>query len=204
MTKTDSTMVNSFVPGAVILPPSDEKLIARRLSALGPAYRLFYQKPVHLVRGEDVWVYGADGTKYLDAYNNVVSVGHCHSHVVGAIAAQAARLCTHTRYVTEPLVDYAERLLATMPSAIAHVMFTCSGSEANDLALRIASDFTKAEGVIVTDNAYHGTTHLISALSPSLGPGVALSGNARAIPAPIHGDGARFAADVTWAIRDLA
>jgi 4-aminobutyrate aminotransferase-like enzyme len=200
----DATMLNGFVSGAADLPPGETQLINRRQSALGPAYRLFYQTPVHLVRGEDVWVYGADGTRYLDAYNNVASVGHCHPHVVNAIAAQSSQLCTNTRYLTEPVIDYAERLLGTMPPEIAHVMFTCSGSEANDLALRIASDFTNSDGVIVTENAYHGTTHLISALSPALGRGVELRRSARTIPAPIHGDGERFAADVAWAIDDLA
>ena len=197
-------MINSFVPSAVDLPPGEAQLVHRRLAALGPAYRLFYQTPVHLVRGDDVWVYGADGTRYLDAYNNVASIGHCHPHVVEAIAAQSSRLCTNTRYLTEPVIDFGERLLATMPPEVAHVMFTCSGSEANDLALRIASDFTNRDGVIVTENAYHGTTHLVAALSPALGKGVALSRNARTVPAPIHGDGQRFAADVAWAIDDLA
>ena len=203
MTTADRSMVNAFVPGAVELPAAEQALIERRRAALGPAYRLFYEHPVHLVRGEDVWLYGADGTRYLDVYNNVVSVGHCHPHVVGAIAAQAATLCTHTRYLAAPVVDYAERLLATMPAALGHVMFTCTGSEANDLALRIASDFTGADGVIVSDNAYHGTTHLIAGLSPSLGGGNALNPRARLVPPPLHGDGTRFAADVARAIDDL-
>ncbi len=202
MTTADRSMVNAFVPGAVDLPAADQALIERRRAALGPAYRLFYRRPVHLVRGDDVWLYGADGSRYLDVYNNVVSVGHCHPHVVGAIAAQAATLCTHTRYLTDAIVDYAERLLATMPAEVGHVMFTCSGSEANDLALRIAADFTGAEGVIVTDNAYHGTTQLIAGLSPSLG--VPPSARARVVPAPLHGDGARFAADVARAMKALA
>ena len=204
MTQSDGTMVNSFVPGEVELPPDDQSLVNRRLAALGPAYRLFYQKPVRLVRGEDVWLYGPDGEKYLDVYNNVVSVGHGHPHVVEAIARQASTLCTHTRYLTTPLIDYAERLLGTLPPAISNVMFTCSGSEANDLALRIASDFTQGEGIIITENAYHGTTQLMAALSPSLGAGVAQSRAARLIPAPLHGDGARFAVDVAGAIADLA
>ncbi len=203
MTPADRSMLNAFIPGAVELPAAEQALIDRRRAVLGPAYRLFYQRPLHLVRGEDVWLYDADGSRYLDAYNNVVSVGHCHPHVVGAIAAQAATLCTHTRYLADAVVDYAERLLATMPDALGHVMFTCSGSEANDLALRIASDFTDADGVIVTENAYHGTTQLIAGLSPSLGAGVALSPRARVVPAPLHGDGTRFAADVARAIEDL-
>lgn len=204
MTARDRTMVNAYVPGASTLPAASAALIERRRAALGPAYRLFYQEPLHVVRGEDVWLTDADGVRYLDAYNNVVSVGHGHPHVVGAIAAQAASLCTHTRYLNGPVVDYAERLLATMPTALSHLMYTCTGSEANDLALRIAFDATGAEGVIVTDNAYHGTTHLVASLSPSLGAGVPRGPGVRTVPAPIHGDAARFAADVEGAIADLA
>jgi 4-aminobutyrate aminotransferase-like enzyme len=203
MTSADRSMVNAFVPGVVDLPAGDQALIDRRRAALGPAYRLFYQRPLRVVRGEDVWLYGADGTRYLDAYNNVASVGHCHPHVVGAIAAQSATLCTHTRYLSDAVVDYAERLLATLPAALGNVMFTCSGSEANDLALRIAADCSGAEGVIITENAYHGTTQLTAGLSPSLGAGVAPNPRARVVPAPLHGDGARFAADVARAIEDL-
>jgi 4-aminobutyrate aminotransferase-like enzyme len=203
MTKTDIMMLNGFVPGVVALPPEDQALLDRRLESLGPAYRLFYEKPLHVTRAEDVWLYAADGTKYLDAYNNVASVGHCHPHVVAAIAKQAAELCTHTRYLTPHVVDYAERLLATMPAALKHMMFTCSGSEANDLALRIAQNFTGGQGVIITENAYHGTTHLIAALSPSLGVNVPAHPTTRKIPAPLKGDAQAFAADVQNAIDDM-
>ena len=87
-------------------------LIARRNKLLGAAYSLFYADPVHLVRGEGVWLYDADGRKYLDMYNNVPHVGHCHPHVVKAICEQAAQLNTHTRYLHENVLDYAERLTA--------------------------------------------------------------------------------------------
>lgn len=204
MSLTDATMVNSFVPGTSTLPPEDEALLQRRTASMGPAYRLFYEQPLHVVRGEDVWLYGADGTKYLDAYNNVASVGHSHPHVVEAIARQAAELCTHTRYLTSHVVDYSERLIATMPAALKHAMFTCSGSEANDLALRIAHNFTSAEGVIVSENAYHGTTQHLISLSPSLGSGISPSRTTRKIAAPLNGDGKKFAADVQCAIDDLA
>lgn len=92
------------------------------------------------------------GKRYLDAYNNVVSVGHCHPHVVEAIAAQSRVLNTHTRYVTEPILDYAARILATVPGTLGNIMFTCTGSEANDLALRVARHCTGARGVIVTSS----------------------------------------------------
>ncbi len=95
--------------------PEEESLLERRARLLGPAYRLFYEAPLHPVRGEGVWLDDADGKRYLDAYNNVASVGHCHPHVVDAIARQAGVLNTHTRYLHEGVLDYAERLLATMP-----------------------------------------------------------------------------------------
>ena len=118
---------------------STRDVIARRNRLLGPAYRLFYEQPVHFVRGEGVWLYDADGRRYLDAYNNVASVGHCHPHVVRGDRAAGRRRSTPTRAIcTRPSLDYAERLLATFPPELGHVMFTCTGSEANDLALRVA------------------------------------------------------------------
>src|SRR5438093_1339189 len=95
--------------------------LARRSRLLGPAYRLFYDQPVQFVRGEGVWLHDAAGHRYLDAYNNVASVGHCHPHVVQAIARQAGVLNTHTRYLHETVLDFAEKLLPTLPSEIGHV-----------------------------------------------------------------------------------
>ena len=148
---------------------SANDLIARRKRLLGPAYRLFYEQPVQFVRGEGVWLYDPDGNAYLDAYNNVASVGHSHPHVVQAIARQAAVLNTHTRYLHETVLDYAEKLLATFPAEISQIMFTCTGSEANDLALRVARTCTGGTGFIVTETAYHGVTSALAELSPSLG-----------------------------------
>ncbi|MBW8724633.1 MAG: aspartate aminotransferase family protein [Inquilinus limosus] len=183
-------------------------LRARRDRLLGPAYRLFYDEPLHVVRGEGVWLTGADGERYLDAYNNVASVGHCHPHVVGALARQAAVLNTHTRYLSEGVLDYAERLLATFPPEIGHVMFTCTGSEANDLALRVARTVTGGTGVIVTDWAYHGVTVALAEMSPSLGSAVRIGDHVRLVAPPdaYRGDGdvgAAFAARVTAAIEDM-
>src|SRR5262245_22446933 len=139
------TMVNAFEPAAgERLDARSRALIERRARVLGPAYRLFYERPVEIVRAEGVTLWGPSGETYLDAYNNVPSVGHCHPHVVEAIARQAATLNTNTRYLGEPIVDYAERLLATHVPELGHVMFTCTGSEATDLALRIARRATGA------------------------------------------------------------
>ncbi len=167
-------------------------LAARRARALGPAYRLFYRRPVQVVRGEGVFLYDAEGREYLDCYNNVASVGHCHPRVVAAIAGQAAVLNTHTRYLSEGVVDYAERLLGLLPWAEGHVMFACTGSEANDLALRVARAATGAEGVIVTACAYHGTTESTAECSPSLGEGI-LGRRVRAVPVEDMAAGVRAA-----------
>ena len=179
----DQAMINAYAAGgSADLSPEDEALIARREHALGPAYRLFYQTPVHFVRGEGVWLFDPDGEAYLDVYNNVASVGHCHPHVVAALARQAAILNTHTRYLNEIVVAYAERLLAKFPSELSNIMFTCTGSEANDLAIRIVKAFTGGTGFIVTEDAYHGVTEAVAALSPSLGHLVNLGAHVRTVP----------------------
>ena len=105
-----------------------------------------------------VWVEDADGRRYLDAYNNVPHVGHCHPHVVDAIARQAAELNLHTRYLHESVVDYAERLTAMFAEPLNTAMFTCSGTEANELALRMARFGTGNTGIIVSDFSYHGNS----------------------------------------------
>ncbi|MBR1250805.1 aminotransferase class III-fold pyridoxal phosphate-dependent enzyme [Bradyrhizobium sp. AUGA SZCCT0169] len=185
---------------------STNDLIARRKRLLGPAYRLFYEQPVQFVRGEGVWLYDPAGNAYLDAYNNVASVGHSHPHVVQAIARQAAVLNTHTRYLHETLLDYAEKLLATFPAGIGQIMFTCTGSEANDLALRVARTCTGGTGFIVTETAYHGVTSALAELSPSLGLPLAKDSHARLVPAPRSaGDdtGEIFARHVRGALDDM-
>jgi 4-aminobutyrate aminotransferase-like enzyme len=184
-------------------------LVRRRAAALGPAYRLFYREPLEFVRGERAHLFDRDGTDYLDAYNNVPSVGHAHPRVVAAIAEQAARLNTHTRYLSEATIEYAEQLLATYPASggLGHVMFTCTGSEANDLALRVAKAATGGDGVIVTWNAYHGVTTEVAGISPSL---VGLDGMprwARAARAPGRvpgGPAANIAEAVEATIGELA
>ncbi|MGI9199645.1 MAG: aminotransferase class III-fold pyridoxal phosphate-dependent enzyme [Woeseiaceae bacterium] len=141
-------------------------LFQKRKSLLGPAYRLFYDRPLHIVRGEGVWLFDADGRKYLDMYNNVPHVGHCHPRVVDAICSQARTLNTHTRYLHENVVNYAERLTGKFPDELDTAMFCCTGSEANELALRVARAATGGEGIIVTGNAYHGNTKASYEISP--------------------------------------
>jgi 4-aminobutyrate aminotransferase-like enzyme len=123
---------------------------------------------LHLVRGDGVWVYTADGERLLDVYNNVPHVGHAHPVVVTAIAAQAARIAGNTRYLDEQIVSYAERLTATLPPQLASCLFVNSGSEANDIAWRMAKSHTGQGGALVMTHAYHGITEAVTALSPAI------------------------------------
>ncbi|WP_043445880.1 aspartate aminotransferase family protein [Halotalea alkalilenta] len=192
------------------LDADDRALLERRRKVLGGAYRLFYDQPLHPQRGEGVWLYDRHDRAYLDAYNNVACLGHCHPQVVAAISRQAARLNTHTRYLDETILDCAERLLATLPPPLAQVIFTCTGSEANDLAYRIACQYTGARGLIVTRMAYHGVTQALAQASPSLGAQVPLGRHVRTVELPGAGDrdglspAQRFAAQVQRAVDELA
>jgi 4-aminobutyrate aminotransferase-like enzyme len=143
-------------------------LLARRRATLGRHSPTFYDEPLQVVSGQGVWLRGADGVDYLDAYNNVPHVGHCNPTVVRAIAEQAAQLNVHTRYLHETVVQYAEALLATFAAPLDKVMFTNSGSESNELALRIACQHTGNTGVLVTDFSYHGNTAALAELTTGL------------------------------------
>jgi 4-aminobutyrate aminotransferase-like enzyme len=159
-------------------------LLARRQRLLGADAPLFYDRPVHLVRGEGVWVYDADGRRYLDVYNNVPHVGHCHPHVVGAIARQAATLNIHTRYLDATILDYVERLTATFDPSLSMAILTCTGSEANEVALRMARQCTGGTGIICSDSTYHGNTAAVWELATSFTGGASRSRHVRAVPFP--------------------
>ena len=160
-----------------------QTLQTRRKAALGPAYVHFYETPVHIVKGEGVWLWDAAGRKYLDCYNNVASVGHCHPHVVDALCRQARRLNTHTRYLHDSIVEYAEMLANILPGDISVSNIVCTGSEANDLACQIAAKVTGKRGFIVIRSAYHGGTMFLSALSPE-DPAQAVPDHVARIDAP--------------------
>jgi 4-aminobutyrate aminotransferase-like enzyme len=177
-------MPNRYRPGEADLPRREAELIARRDAVLGASYRLQYRRPVYFVRGEGMWLYDPDGRAYLDFYNNVPSLGHCHPEVNAAMAEQAGRISANTRYLEPRLVDYAERLVDTFPDEIDRVVFTCTGSESNDLALRIARLASGNEGVIVSSFAYHGTSASVAAVSPNLGDAVKLSPFVRMVSLP--------------------
>ena len=180
-----------------------DDLIADRQRLLGPNVSTFYEDPVHIVKGEGVWLWDAEGRKYLDCYNNVPHVGHCNPRVVEAICKQASTLNTHTRYLHDGILDYVERLTGTMAAPLNSAIMTCTGSEANDIALRMAEAVTGKQGIIATDATYHGNTSLVSQLSKSNVPtvGFGLGQFFRFVAAPDSyrapdADGSAFAADV--------
>jgi 4-aminobutyrate aminotransferase-like enzyme/Ser/Thr protein kinase RdoA (MazF antagonist) len=143
--------------------------VSRRHRLLGAGAELFYDKPLHLVRGEGVWLYDGHGRAYLDAYNNVPHVGHCHPAVVRAIQKQTAILATHTRYLHENILEYAEALTSRCPPHLDACLFVNSGSEANDVAWRMAQFVTGHKGALVMAHAYHGITDAVAALTPAAG-----------------------------------
>ncbi|MEM9603066.1 MAG: aminotransferase class III-fold pyridoxal phosphate-dependent enzyme [Pseudomonadota bacterium] len=159
-------------------------LLADRARLLGPRVSTFYDNPVHLVRGEGVWVWDADGRRYLDCYNNVPHVGHCHPAVVEAIARQAATLNTHTRYLHDGILRYVEKLTATFDARLGTAILTCTGSEANDIALRMAESVNGKRGVIATDHTYHGNTTAVAQLSMTNRPETGVGDHVAHVPAP--------------------
>lgn len=167
-----------------LLDSSTKDLIERREKYMGGAYRLFYRKPVNLVRGEGAYLWDAEGNKYLDMYNNVAGIGHCHPAVINAVHEQMKMLNTHTRYLHERIIRYSEDILAMLPDEIDKIMFMCTGSEANDLALRVAQEYTGGTGIIVSQEAYHGTSALTSGCSPALGSEQPILPNVRLIATP--------------------
>jgi 4-aminobutyrate aminotransferase-like enzyme len=144
----------------------DENLLARRRAHLGPSLSISYREPLHIIRGWRQHLYDAAGRAYLDCVNNVAHVGHSHPRVVRAAAEQMARLNTNTRYLDAHLVEYIERLATTLPPPLSVVYLVCSGSEANELALRLARAHTGSNSTIVVDTAYHGNTNALIEISP--------------------------------------
>lgn len=185
-------------------------LIADRARLMGPNVATFYDDPIHVVKGDGVWLWDAEGRKYLDCYNNVPHVGHCNPRVVDAICRQASTLNTHTRYLHDGILDYIDRLTATMAPSLDTAILTCTGSEANDIALRMAEAMTGKRGIIATDATYHGNTSLVSQLSKSNVPsvGFGLGQYFRFVDAPDSyrtpdPDGSLFAASVAAQIAAL-
>lgn len=192
------------------LTTREREIVSRRESLLGPSYKLMYEHPVEFVRGEGVFLYDAEDNAYLDCYNNVPSVGHCNPAVVDAVTRQVATLNTHTRYMSENILNYSEQLLNTFEPELGHIMYTCTGSEAVDLSLRIAKFYTGGTGIIVTDYAYHGITTTVAAISTTMGKYVPVDQHVRTVRAPDAyraGEGMdvaqRLADDIEAAIKDM-
>ncbi|MBS1861808.1 MAG: aminotransferase class III-fold pyridoxal phosphate-dependent enzyme [Actinobacteria bacterium] len=185
------------------------ELAAKRRRLLGPALSdLFYDEPVHVVRGEGAWLVDADGHRLLDGYNNVAVVGHCHPRVVEAVVDQTRRVNTHTRYLYEPLFELAESLTGGLGPrhGLDTAMILNSGSEANDLMWRLATTFTGARGAIVSVDAYHGMTTAVADLSPQQWPAGYRAGHVETFPV-VAGEGSSspsVAAGVRAAIERLA
>ncbi|WP_405236195.1 aminotransferase class III-fold pyridoxal phosphate-dependent enzyme [Lentisalinibacter orientalis] len=183
----------------------------RRRALLGPGLSLTYDEPLHIVRGDGVWLYDASGRAYLDAYNNVACVGHCHPAVTEAIAHQSRTLNTNTRYLHEHILHYAERLGARLPGELSVCFFVCTGSEANDLAWQMTRAVSGGDGAIVSRNAYHGNTTAVAAFSPEELPDRRAPDWVATVPAPDVYNGpfrgedasARYAATLDEAIAEL-
>ncbi|MCY4543006.1 MAG: aminotransferase class III-fold pyridoxal phosphate-dependent enzyme [Rhodobacteraceae bacterium] len=178
-------------------------LVARRRLLLGPNVPTFYQSPIHIVRGKGVWLWDNDGRRYLDCYNNVPHVGHCHPRVVEAISMQCATLNTHTRYLHSGILEYLESVLPTFDDQLGCGLLTCSGSEANDVALRMAQSFTGHSGFIATDSTYHGNTALVSQLDRRGGPVGGLEAHVVRVPCPV-GESTRYKKTVSRESRSFA
>ncbi|MEL6265035.1 MAG: aspartate aminotransferase family protein [Pseudomonadota bacterium] len=174
--------MNAFDAAADGTP--EDALLARRLDNVGAVSVLFYRRPIEMVRGEGCWMEAADGTRYLDFYNNVPSVGHGHPGVVEAIRAQVGELNINSRYLHRTTEAYLERLKASLGPGPWHVALGCTGSEANDLALRVAMRWTGATGMVVSETAYHGNTAAVIEVSPASLKKGRLPGHVKAVPAP--------------------
>jgi 4-aminobutyrate aminotransferase-like enzyme len=196
-------------------PTTDvDSLITRRKATMGSKLYVFYDPPLHMVKGDGVWLTDATGRRFLDCYNNVPHVGHCHPHVVEALTRQIRTLNTNTRYLGEQVLDYSERLGATLPGKLKVCAFVNSGSEANDIAWRMAKTYTGNTGGLTMDFAYHGITDAVDAFSPSGNHRNSLPPHMRALTPPdgYRGEhrygapdwGRKYAADADRAIASLA
>ncbi len=165
------------------MDPAITALQARRDGALGAGAPLFYAEPLHIVRGAGVQLFDAAGRAYVDMYNNVPCVGHAHPRIARAMARQQGELNVHSRYLHEGVVAFAERLAALHGPQIESVIFSCSGTEANEIALRMARFATGRRGIVCTDATYHGNSEMVGALT-RVGTGETAAPDIRAIPFP--------------------
>ncbi len=146
-----------------------QDLFERRQQVFGRGAHLFYEKPLTIIRGEGVHLFDETGQRFVDMYNNVPCIGHCHPHLVDAIHAQVSTLNVHNRYLHEEILSYAERLVATHHDGIESVVMSCTGTEANEVAMLMARTITEGEGFICTDAAYHGNSAAVRQLTRARG-----------------------------------
>jgi 4-aminobutyrate aminotransferase-like enzyme len=162
---------------------ASESLQQRRDHALGSGAELFYDTPLEIVRGEGVYLYDSRGRRYVDMYNNVTCVGHANPAVVRAMAEQQATVNVHSRYLHEGIVSFAERLVDLNHDGIESVVFSCSGTEAIEVAIQIARVATGNRGLVCTDATYHGNTELVASLT-NVGCAANQTGEIRSFPFP--------------------
>ena len=159
--------------------------LSRRARLLGPHAYLFYERPLHIVRSEGVWLYDDQGDRYLDAYNNVAHVGHCHPHVTNAIAGQARRLNTSSRYMHGYILELAEQITRRMPEPLSVCMFVSSGSEANELAWQMSKVASRNSGALITRCSYHGSASATTQFSTETIPIDKLPSHVQTLYAPV-------------------
>jgi len=195
--------------GDEVFPDRTKELLAKRAAMIGDVW-YFYEKPLNFTRSQGPWLYTADGTAYLDAYNNVQQMGHANPHIVQAIARQAAAINVNTRYICDIVADYAERLTAELPAHLNACFFVNSGSEANDVAVQMAKYATGHSGALIMEDAYHGMTETAMGLSPEV---LAPPDSVECLQAPDMYRGPfaddpeaaqKYAADADRALADLA
>ncbi|MGB5334689.1 MAG: aminotransferase class III-fold pyridoxal phosphate-dependent enzyme [Woeseiaceae bacterium] len=199
-------------PDEALAADDERRLVESRYTLLGRRSTHFYARPMHFERASGPWLYGTDGHRYLDCYNNVPQVGHCHPHVVKAIARQAATLNTNTRYLYSSAIEYADRITEKLAPHLTACIFVNSGSEANDVAWQMAKLVTGKTGALIMEDAYHGVTDVIRQFSPGR-PDAALPDFLKGliVPDPYRGpyredDGNRvekYVADADRAIAEL-
>lgn len=196
----------NFPPKSLPVSVDVSDMLQRRKAVMGNNLYMFYDTPIHLAKGEGVWLTAVDGKRYLDCYNNVPHVGHCHPYVTEAIHRQSRILNTNTRYLSEHALEYAERLTATLDPSLTAVAFVNSGSEANDIAWRMAKVWTGRSGGLAMEFAYHGITDAVDPFSPSNDLPAWNFPHMRAIPAPddYRGPYKRGENDIARRYADLA
>lgn len=174
-----------LVPPTRVSKETRAAQLERRTRLLGSCAYLFYESPLHIVRGEGVWLYDDEGNRYLDVYNNVPQVGHCHPHVVKAISHQSRMLNTSTRYLHGLILELAERITSRLPEPLTTCMFVCTGTEANELAWRMAKLVSGNDGALITGHSYHGNSDAIIEFSSEEVPREKLPTHVATLLAPL-------------------